>query len=156
MPRRIASSLFLASCTAGPTVLVDTPSGVIPINTPAAAIPGGLVAPPPGLDNLPSPTGQPADRSGIYAGSAVPLDTGGGLCIDNQQVGNFRVHGNAVRYGGFRGRIEADGGLQMVSGQNWIIGQFEGTTFHGQLDLNTHFGSQTCTYMLSLARVPGH
>lgn len=143
----------LAACSGAPTVLVDTPTGVTPIYTPSPAMPGGLAGPPPGLENSPPPPPQSVHRNGSYAGTAVPLDTGGGLCIDSRQVGNFTVRGNSVRYGGFRGRIEPDGGLQMAYGQDWIIGQFEGATFHGQLDLNGRFGAPGCTYMLNLARV---
>ena len=136
-------------------MLLDTPTGVTPIYTPSPAMPGGLVAPPPGLANSLPPPAQSVNRNGTYSGTAVPLDTGGGICMSNQQVGNFRVRGNTVRYGGFRGRIQPDGGLQMVYGQNWIIGQFEGATFHGQLDLNGRFNEQGCTYMLSLQRTGG-
>src|SRR5689334_24143913 len=150
-----ALCLLLASCGGGPTVLLDTPTGVTPIYTPSPDMPGGLVAPPPGLANSLPPPAQSANRNGTYSGTAVPLDTGGGICVSNQQVGNFRVRGNSVRYGGFRGRIQPDGGLQMVYGQNWIIGQFEGATFHGQLDLNARFNEQGCTYMLSLQRTGG-
>jgi hypothetical protein len=150
----IGVCVWLAACSGGLTVVLDTPTGVTPIYTPSPAAPGGFPPPPPGLDvpAAPVPT-SPAERNGNYAGTAVPLNTGGGLCISNQQVGNFRVRGNSVRYGGFRGRIDPEGGLQMVYGQDWIIGQFEGATFHGQLDLNSYFGTQGCTYMLSLARV---
>lgn len=155
-PTAAVCGLFLAGCSGGgPAVLVDTPAGVTPIYAPSPAMPGGLAAPPPGLANsLPSPT-QSVNRNGNYAGTAVPLDTGGGICLSDQQVGNFRVRGNAVRYGGFRGHIEPDGGLQMVFGQDWIIGQFEGATFHGQLDLNGRFNQPSCTYMLSLQRTAG-
>lgn len=93
------------------------------------------------------------DRSGNYAGTAVPLDTGGGICLQTQKVGNFIVRGNSVRYGRFRGRIDANDGLQMVNGNQWIIGQFEGATFHGQLDLRGGFNFSGCTYMLSLQRM---
>jgi hypothetical protein len=93
------------------------------------------------------------DRSGNYAGTAVPLDTGGGVCIQSQKVGNFFVRGNSVRYGRFRGRIDANNGLQMVNGNQWIIGQFEGATFHGQLELPGSFNFGGCSYMLSLERV---
>jgi len=151
----LALCLLLASCGGGPAVLLDTPTGVTPIYTPSSDMPGGLVAPPPGLANSLPPPAQSANRNGTYSGTAVPLDTGGGICVSNQQVGNFRVRGNSVRYGGFRGRIQPDGGLQMVYGQNWIIGQFEGATFHGQLDLNARFNEQGCTYMLSLQRTGG-
>jgi hypothetical protein len=150
---RLGVLAWLAACSAGPTVLVDTPTGVTPIYTPGPAMPGGAVAPPPGLENSPPPPRNPLSWEGDYTGIAVPLDTGGGICISNQQVGNFRVRRNAVRYGGFRGRIAPDGGLQMVYGQDWIIGQFEGAAFHGQLDLNGRFGAPGCTYMLTLNRV---
>jgi hypothetical protein len=93
------------------------------------------------------------DRSGKYAGTAVPLDTGGGICLQTQQVGNFFVRGNSVRYGRFRGTIDANNGLQMVNGNQWIIGQFEGATFHGQLSLTGGFNFSGCTYMFSLQRV---
>src|SRR5262245_15170865 len=120
-PSRTSAALcvLLAACSGGgPTVLLDTPTGVTPIYTPSPAMPGGLAAPPPGMANsLPPPT-QSVNRNGTYAGTAVPLDTGGGICLSNQQVGNFRVRGTAVRYGGFRGRIQPDGGLQMVYGQD--------------------------------------
>lgn len=151
----VALYLLLSGCSGGPAVLLDTPAGVTPIYTPSPDMPGGLVAPPPGLANSLPPPARPINRNGTYAGTAVPLDAGGGICMSNQQVGNFHVRGNAVRYGGFRGHIQPDGGLQMVYGQNWIIGQFEGAAFHGQLDLNGRFNEEGCTYMLSLQRVGG-
>ena len=58
-------------------------------------MPLGQVGPPPGLDNPSPPQPQPrpqargGDRSGNYAGTAVPLDTGGGICIDTKQVTNL-------------------------------------------------------------------
>ena len=133
-------------------MVVDTPTGVTTLYSAAPEVPGGGVGPPPGLDNPLPPPVQQGDRNGNYTGTAVPLDTGGGQCLQTQQVGNFRVHGSSVRYGGFRGTIAPDGGLQMVSGRNWIIGQFEGATFHGQLDLEGTWNSFGCTYMLNLAR----
>jgi hypothetical protein len=93
------------------------------------------------------------DRSGSYAGTAVPLDTGGGLCLQTQKVGSFFVRGHSVRYGRFRGTIDANSGVQMVNGRQWLIGQFEGATFHGQLDLPGGFNGPGCTYMLNLERV---
>ena len=149
--------VLLAGCSgSGPTVLMDTPTGVTPIYTPAPAtpvMPGGNIGPPPGLGNQPPSPVRPVDPSGSYAGTAVPLVTDGGLCIQNRPVGGFRVRGNSVRYGGFRGTIAPGGSVQMVYGQDWIFGQFEGATFRGQLDLRGRFGSPGCTYMLSLERV---
>jgi hypothetical protein len=146
--------VLLAGCSGtAPTVLLDTPTGVKPIYQPSPAMPGGLVGPPPGLNGQPPPPVRRGDLSGTYAGTAVPLNTGGGLCIQNQRVGGFRVRGNSVRYGGFRGTIAPGGSVQMVYGQDWIFGQFEGATFRGQLDLRGRFGAPGCTYQFSLERV---
>jgi hypothetical protein len=145
--------LVLVACSGAPSVVLDTPTGPTPIYSPSPAMPGGGIAPPPGMQgSLPPPT-QSINRSGNYAGTAVPLDTGGGICMQTQKVGNFFVRGNSVRYGRFRGRIDANDGVQMVSGNQWIIGQFDGATFHGQLDLPGNFNFSGCTYMLSLERV---
>ncbi len=93
------------------------------------------------------------DRTGTYAGRALPLDTGGGVCVRTEKVGNFHVSGNSVRYGRFRGTIDANNGLQMVNGEQWIVGQFDGATFTGHLALPPGINTLGCTYMLSLARV---
>ena len=146
--------VVLASCSGtAPTVLLDTPTGATPIYQPPPSMPGGLVGPPPGLNNQSLPPVRPGNLSGTYAGTAVPLDTGGGLCIQNQRVGGFRVRDNSVRYGGFRGTIAPSGSVQMVYGQDRIFGQFEGATFRGQLDLRGRFGAPGCTYQFSLERV---
>ena len=115
-------------------------------------MPGGSIGPPPNMANALPPPAAPVNRDGNYMGTAAPLDTGGGLCRQTRQVGNFFVRGNRVRYGGFRGTIDSDNGLQMISGSNWIVGQFEGATFIGQLDLPGRFGALGCTYLLNLQR----
>jgi hypothetical protein len=151
----VAACLVVFGCSGGPTVVLDTPTGPVALNSPGPAMPGSMVGPPPGMDvTQPSVPAAPntAGRNGTYTGTAEPLNTGGGLCISTQAVDGFIVRGTSVRYGRFRGRIAADNGLQMVNGQNWIIGQFEGPTFHGQLDTQGRFGSFGCTYMLSLRR----
>jgi hypothetical protein len=158
--RLCAAGLLLAGCSGQmPKVVLDTPMGATPIDAPPPpGMPLGQVGPPPGLDNPLPGAGSPpqatgGDRSGNYAGTAVPLETGGGICIDTKQVTNFRVRGNRVSFGRFRGTIAPDGGLQMPDGQDWIVGQFEGATFHGQLNLYGRLGSPSCTYMFSLERV---
>jgi hypothetical protein len=120
--------------------------------SPPLAMPGGQIAPPPGMEPTSPPGPQNVSRNGTYAGTAEPLDTGGGLCTSTQTVGGFVVHGSSLaRYGQFRGSIAPDGGLLMVAGQNWIVGHFEGAAFIGQLDLLGRFGAG-CTYMLNLDR----
>ena len=153
------SGMLVTGCSA-PTVMFDTPTGPTTIYSPSPSpsMPGGLVGPPPGLDAqlaaaTPTVANPAIDRSGTYAGNAVPLDTGGGTCLQDQPVSDFRVRGNSVHFGGYRGTIAPDGSLQMVYGQTWIIGRFEGATFHGQVDMNSGFGNPMCTFMMSLQRV---
>jgi hypothetical protein len=151
-----AASLGLPGCSGqAPLVMLDTPTGPVTLNAPQPAMTADMAGPPPGLEPAVamSVPGSAVGRDGSYAGTADVLSTDGGVCIENQRVGGFRVHGDAVRYGRFRGRIAPDGGLQMVYGQDWIVGQFEGATFHGQLDLQGRFESPGCTYMLNLQRV---
>jgi hypothetical protein len=148
----VSVCLILFACSAPPTVLLDTPTGVVPLNAPAPVMPGGLAAPPPGLEPSSPLPAQGVSRDGSYSGTAAPLVTGGGLCTETRNVADFVVRGSAARFGGFRGTIAPDGGVQMVYGQDWLVGQFEGATFHGQLDILGRFGSPGCTYMLNLER----
>jgi hypothetical protein len=137
-----------------PRVMLDTPNGPVMLGGQAqggSAVAGSdLAMPPAGLDGMvPSPS-RPASRSGTYAGAADVLSTGGGACLENRRVTNFRVRGDAVQFGEFNGTIGTDGGLQMVFRNIWITGQFRGETFRGQLAENGGIG---CTYVLALERV---
>jgi hypothetical protein len=138
-----AACLALAACDK--SVTLNTAAGQTPIYTPPGSpAPSGQMAAPP----------APGDRSGTYAGTAVPLDTGGGMCITNQKVSGFIVRGRSVRYQSYRGTLDANGGVQMVAGQNWIVGQFEGPVFSGQLDTTERGRSmgRGCSYLLTLQR----
>ncbi|MDR3533847.1 MAG: hypothetical protein P4L90_25200 [Rhodopila sp.] len=140
-----------------PEVIFDTPGGPVALNGPAqggSAVPGGnLAMPPAGPDGTLPPPARAVSRNGTYAGTANVLSTGGGMCLDNKPVSNFRVHGDAVRFGEFHGTIAPDGGLQMVFGAVWITGHFEGSNFRGQLSESGRFGSPGCTFLLVLDRV---
>src|ERR1700760_1091036 len=151
--------LLTTACTAiyhgggPPTVIYDTPFGGSQVSSGGQqpAPPGGdLAIPPPGLEAHPSAPLTVADRNGTYAGAADVLTTGGGMCLSNRRVTNFRVHGNAVQFGEFHGTVGEDGGLQMVFRSVWITGRFRGGTFRGQLSENGGIG---CTYLLALERV---
>lgn len=148
----VPACLLLIGCSTPPTVLLDTPTGVVPLNPPAPVMPSGLAAPPPGLEPSAPISSQGVSRDGVYTGTAAVLDTAGGLCTNTLNVSGFDVRGTSARFGGFRGTIASDGGLQMVYGQDWIVGQFEGAIFHGQLSTMGRFGSPGCTYMLNLQR----
>jgi len=132
--------------------MIDTPTGAVSLNAPTPAMPGGSVPPPPGMGVASASPGQRVGREGNYSGRAIVLNSGGGQCRGTFTMTNFRVSGNSARFGGFRGTIDAEGGLQMVYGQDWIIGQFEGATFHGQIDLWGRIGP-SCSYMINLDRV---
>lgn len=117
---------------------------------------GGLDAvPPPNLD--PSPMGvtpsMVRDRTGIYSGVIEPLDTGGGRCTgDRQTVTNFRVTGTNVRWQQFSGQITGNG-LQMQSGNDWLIGEFiDGTQFSGRIGSTGPNQPPGCTWRIRLAK----
>jgi hypothetical protein len=98
----------------------------------------------------PGPALSPG-RSGVYSGVAYPLDTAGGLCITNKRITGFEVRGNKVRWGGFRGTIDGSG-LQMVYGNTWFFGQFEGDVFQGQISSSGPRGGPGCTFSVQLAK----
>jgi hypothetical protein len=112
----------------------------------------GAIPPPANLLPDAPPTGQPVSRDGTYTGSANLMVNYGNLCQETVPVVGFRVSGDRVRFGRFRGTIDSNDGLQMVSNQQWIVGQFEGATFHGQVAFWTREGP-SCTYVLSLQRI---
>ncbi len=138
-----------------PTVMLQSPFGpprVIEGGGQAGGAQGSLAAPPANLSSEPPRPTETAIRDGSYSGTAEPLSTGGGVCVQNRLVQDFNVHGNAVRWGGFRGTIAPDHRLRMVFGQAWVFGQFVGSTFHGQLTMPGGRGWSQCTYSLTLKR----
>lgn len=152
---------LVSACTAiyqgggPPTVLVSSPFGpprVVSGGTPNLPPGGNLAMPPANMEPV-QPAAVPAgSRSGVYSGVATVLDTGGGVCLQNQTVRGFRVSGNKVRWGGFRGTIAPDNGVQMVFGTTWIYGQFVGDAFQGELTQWGNFNNPGCTYMMELRK----
>ena len=143
--------LMLSGCSGPPNVYALTPNGPVSLYTPSPTMPGGQVGPPPGLGSPPVPTPQPGDINGTYTGAATLFATAGNLCRETLKIVGFRVYNGRVRFGRYRGRIDSDGGLQMVSDNQWIIGQFEGATFHGQVTFQNNF-TYGCTYLINLQR----
>jgi hypothetical protein len=162
MPRNTpeTAALLLVLCATFCTTVITpgqpnastlaTPIGPIPL-TPSG--PTGIGGPdsltiPPGT-TLPIPTALQG-RNGTYAGYADVLGTAGGLCINDKPVSNFKVRGNQVRFGEWRGTIGPNGDLQMIFGNAWIAGRFQGPTFRGQLSDGNPAG---CLFALELDRV---
>src|SRR5690348_4498804 len=159
--RRLVGTVLMAATTActtiippggPPTVIQSTPFGSTVIS--GNAQPGGGNATPPSDLDPGMPGTLPAlggGRDGIYSGVAVPLDTGGGLCITTQPIDGFRVSAERVQWGLFRGRIRGDA-LQMVQGNTWVFGQFDGNRFSGQITMYGRRQAPGCTFMLTLAK----
>ena len=148
----VVGCLLITACSGTPAVTINTAAGQTPLFAPAPATRSGLTRPPSYVAPTPPPIG---DRNGSYAGTAQPLNTGGGLCISSRRVTGFRVRENSVCFGNFHGTIDANGGVQMAHGQQWLVGQFEGAIFYGQLDIPgiSRSAPQGCSYILSLERV---
>ena len=137
--------LLLFGCTPQePSKPLYTPGHVIPMTqaptapsdtTPTAATPA-----------------QTGPRDGYYRGTSSVMFSGGGRCMGTQQVSGFRVHGDRVDFNGFHGRIDANNGVQMHHGLDWLVGQFEGSVFVGQLEIGKWSSKPSCVYMLRLER----
>jgi hypothetical protein len=157
----VALSALLGGCTGSdwqpPRVMLATAMGATTIYTPAAARPADdvLPAPPAGLANAASAAGTPAGHDGNYAGWADPFVTDGGLCRQTLRIEGFHVLGDQVSFGQFRGRIDSGNGVQMAGGSDWLIGQFYGVTFHGQLMTYAAHNRPACSFIVRLERVAG-
>ena len=97
-------------------------------------------------------------RDGVYVGTADVLVNGGYRCRTPMSISNFRVDGDTVRFGGFRGTIAADGSVpQTVFRGMWFTGRFDGPNFVGHV--NAFDDSTTllnaCTFAISVTRQTG-
>jgi hypothetical protein len=161
-----ANVVLLLACSGNgpeiPSVTLTSGPVVVPVYVPpsrqqsAQSVPGGTIGQAPGMQSaLPTPA-RAAGRSGTYAGVMEPLSTAGGdiNCLSTIQITGWYVDGNRVRFGRFHGIIDGDDALQMVYGGDWITGQFDGATFHGQLiDYGTRNTGPGCAFMISVQRV---
>ena len=148
-------ALLLTSCT---MQMSRTPGGGMTVTHMEVRQPGS--APRTILPSQPAaqaPPFVPGSVDGIYSGTARPLGTAGGRCLADQTVTNFRVSGNSVRWGGFRGNIDRNGGVQITHGRDWLYGEFIGTQFSGVLERTGIGGigsrqNPGCSYRLLMQR----
>ena len=80
----------------------------------------------------PVPPGPPGSADGLYAG-AVDLIVGT-ACPQTMTISNFRVTGNEVRFGGFRGPVSPDGSVSLSYAGMLLNGRFQGDGFTGRID----------------------
>jgi hypothetical protein len=145
----------LLGCTASesslPRVTLATQVGTVPLYAPAQGTGPETASPPRQQSAL---TGRASDRDGDYAGNAIVLTTDGGVCTPPPPpVSGFVVRGRSVDFGRFHGTIQPDNGLQMAYGGDWIVGQFQGALFRGQLSVPGPHLRPGCTYFISLERI---
>lgn len=103
--------------------------------------PGNLTSPPGGAPSgaAAGPAGAPAAMrpgfDGAYSGSMYRTsDPGGMSCAEQVPIYQFSVRNNVVQFGQFRGApIAPDGSVQLQEGQLWLVGQFDGRGFVGDL-----------------------
>jgi hypothetical protein len=110
---------------------------------------GGLATP------SPVPPGPPGSPDGLYTGTAD--DIGGG-CIQTMPISNFRVEGNVLRFGRFRGPVAPDGSVALLAAGMTLNGHFQGDTFTGRLDTDDDLGIyvrplRLCLYAIKVRRV---
>jgi len=125
---------------------LEQPQPPSDIRSPSA---GGTLATNPDRSR-PAPTQGSLD--GVYSGSAVPVNTGGGICIRKERISDFRVEGDSARWRAFRGRIR-NNSLRMAHGNTWITGQFTDGRFNGQIIRSGRFGDPGCTFAVTLDRM---
>lgn len=147
MPARIALVfLALAGATlAGCTQVYTTPPGGGPLQL--AAVYTTL----PVQGTLPLPRPPPSGaygHDGVYAGPAQVLNSAGAQCPEYRHAVGFSVSGRAVTFGAFQGMIGEQGGLQMIYGQDTIVGHFEGNFFRGVVTYQV----PPCSYAMRLLR----
>jgi hypothetical protein len=135
-----AACLLLFGCAFGPPS-ADVAFGGSP--TPPAALPA------------PGPAGA---RDGVYVGTAnVSASSGYTTCQQTMNVTGFRVDGNVVRFGGFRGTIADNGRVAQTFFRGmWFAGQFVGPKFLGYVDASQGSTTQTigCVYGITVTRLP--
>lgn len=100
---------------------------------------------------VPWPRPEPSGawgHDGKYNGSAQALYSNGAECSAYASARNLLVSGRDVTYGPFRGTISDGGGVEMIYGQNTIVGHFEGDEFRGVIT----FQVPPCAYAMRLVR----
>lgn len=85
---------------------------------------------------------------GLYQGQATVSDPG----LPCEQMGTLnpmRVSGGHVDFGNLRGEVQPNGQVNLVFGQVYVVGQFQGTHFSGKI-INPQ---PACNFNLSMDKV---
>ena len=138
---------LLSGCTEGPTTppaSTPTPPGSAPAAAQSASSIGVY--------------------DGLYVGTTVSMRPASISCPAELTVRNFRVVGDQVEFGGFRGPIQRDGSVQILNRDVRLTGRFSGTEFRGEFTQygggRRYYGTrgggsnhrERCTYATALRR----
>ena len=85
---------------------------------------------------------------GVYEGQAS-LTSPAMPCEVPGNLSPMKVSGGHVDFGNLRGWVQQDGQVNLVFGRVYVVGQFQGTHFSGQI-MNPQ---PACNYNLSMDRV---
>lgn len=100
------------------------------------------------LDGCTPPGPTTTAYDGLYRGQATVADPG----LPCQQLGTLnpmRVSGGHVDFGNLTGWVQQNGQVNLVFGQVYLVGQFQGTHFSGQI-INPQ---PACNFNLSMDKV---
>ena len=115
----LVAAAVLSGCASG-----GPAAPVVSASSPANAAPAPAVA---------AVAGSAGGFDGLYVGNAVSMRQASVGCPGQITLKNFRVEDNEVRFGGFRGAIEADGSVQLTNRGVWLTGRFSGNEFRGEV-----------------------
>lgn len=89
---------------------------------------------------------------GLYQGPANAMFTGGATCPGMQPVTDFHVTNNLAQWGGYNGRIDPNGHVEMHQGIEFLTGTFRGNRFVGRLETGAYGRGPSCVYVFNLRR----
>ena len=124
----LAVALLAGACTYSDTA---GQPGTLTVRPPLSLPPVGAPPPPELGDTAQTIMQGPRPANAVYAGVMHSTFNPLGRCANPMRINGFKVNGDRVDFGLYRGTIGADGKLEMQYRDTWIYGQFVGTHFQG-------------------------
>lgn len=96
-----------------------------------------------------APTGPTTTAfDGVYQGQGTLSDPGL-PCQNTAPLNPMKVSGGHVDFGNLHGWVQQNGQLTLEFGQVYVVGQFQGTQFTGQIE----FPQPACNYNINMNKV---